>query len=209
MARATYHHGDLRRALVDAALTAVGENGADRITLRGIARSAGVSHSAAYHHFHDREDLLAAVAEEGYRELSRRMRRALGRGGKGALERVESLARAYVRFAAERPVHFRVMAEPQMRTTGIDRQDLREAHDEVVALLVETVTVGQRAGEIAGQEPESFALALFTLVNGYAECHRTGRGIFAGRPGVRLTRPLLDRTLRPLVTLMLRGAAPA
>ncbi len=209
MARASYHHGDLRRGLVDAALKAVVKRGPTGLTLRGIARDAGVTHTAAYHHFRDKEDLLAAVAEEGYRELARRMQRALARSGPGAIERIDALARAYVRFAAERPVHFQVMAEPQMHTTGIERGDLREAHDAVLGQLVETVAQGQRDGEIVGADPEHFALALWTLVNGYAESHRTGRGIFAGRPGTRLTKPLLDQTLRPLLALMLRGASSA
>ena len=209
MARGGYHHGDLRRALIDAALKAVATRGAEGLTLRGTARGAGVTHAAAYHHFRNKEDLLAAVAEEGYPELARRMRRGLARSGEGAVQRLEGLARAYVRFAADRPVHFAVMAEPQMHTTGIERTNLREAHDDVVGLLVETVVRGQREGEIAEQDPERFALALWTLVNGYAESHRTGRGIFAGRPGVRLTKPLLDQTLQPLLALMIRGAAPA
>lgn len=208
MARASYHHGDLRRALLDAALAAVGKSGPASLTLRAIARDAGVTHTAAYHHFANKEDLLAAVAEEGYRELARRMRRALGRSGAGAAARLDALARAYVRFAAERPVHFQVMAEPQMHTTGIARSGLREAHDAVVALLVETVAQGQRDGAIEAGDPLRFALALWTLVTGYAEGHRTGRGIFAGRPGSRLSKSVLDETLLPLLELMLRGASP-
>ena len=68
----------------------------------------------------------------------------------------------------------------------------------------------QSTGEIADSEdPARFALGLWTLVNGYAESHRTGRGIFAGMPGARLSPSLLDQTLRPLVELMLRGASPS
>jgi AcrR family transcriptional regulator len=69
--RTGYHHGDLRRALLDASLALVAEGGIGALSLREVARKAGVSHNAPYHHFKDRGSLLAALAEEGFAELAR------------------------------------------------------------------------------------------------------------------------------------------
>jgi AcrR family transcriptional regulator len=74
--RAAYHHGDLRRALLAASLDLVDEGGIGALSLREVARKAGVSHNAPYHHFRDRGSLLAALAEEGFAELAREMAEA-------------------------------------------------------------------------------------------------------------------------------------
>src|SRR5215470_2775019 len=74
--RAGYHHGDLRRALLEASLALVEESGIGALSLREVARKAGVSHNAPYHHFKDRGSLLAALAEEGFAELAREMAEA-------------------------------------------------------------------------------------------------------------------------------------
>lgn len=192
---------------MDAAVKVVGQRGTGALTLREAARRAGVSHAAVYHHFRDKQDLLAAVAEEGYRELARRMDAAGRRAPAGPVERMHALARAYVQFAAARPTHFQVMSEPQMHSTGMEREALREAHDAALGRLVETVAEAQRAGELVGEDPSPIAIGLWTLVHGYAESHRTGRGLFASRPGARLTSRALDDTLRPLLEQMIRGVS--
>src|SRR3712207_9066339 len=73
-----YHHGNLRAALIDTAVDQARGGGADAVVLRDAARRTGVSHNAAYRHFADRDDLLAAVSERGMAELERRMRDRLG-----------------------------------------------------------------------------------------------------------------------------------
>ena len=78
--RKTYHHGNLRRALLDGALRLVEDQGAEALTLRAAARRAGVSQAAPYRHFADKQALLAAVAEEGFRALTEAMRRSAARG---------------------------------------------------------------------------------------------------------------------------------
>jgi AcrR family transcriptional regulator len=85
-ARDSYHHGDLRRALVDTAVRLMAEQGADGFTLRETARAVGVSHAAAYRHFADKEDVLSAIAAHGYRELRApaRSHRARAAGARGA-----------------------------------------------------------------------------------------------------------------------------
>src|SRR5262245_4881527 len=106
-----YHHGDLRRALLDAALELVSSKGVQALTLREVARRAGVTHAAPYHHFPSKEALFAAVATEGFRDLAAAMRAALS-GRRGPFASLRAIGVAYVRFATEHPAHFRIMFRP-------------------------------------------------------------------------------------------------
>ncbi|HSE40939.1 MAG TPA: TetR/AcrR family transcriptional regulator, partial [Acidobacteriota bacterium] len=105
----TYHHGDLKNALVETAAKLVAEHGAGSVSLREVARAAGVSHAAPYHHFKDKNGLLAAVAEEGFRRFDTYQERALRAAPSEPSERLRALGRAYVRFALSNPHFFRVM----------------------------------------------------------------------------------------------------
>ena len=101
-----YHHGDLRRALLDAAVSVIEESGPATLSLRELARRAGVSHAAPAHHFGDKAGLLTAVAAEGYQLLDAALRAA----GKDLLE----VGVAYVRFAVDHRAHFEVMFRPDL-----------------------------------------------------------------------------------------------
>src|ERR671924_456746 len=108
-----YHHGDLRRALIETALTMVTQEGAWNFTLREVARRAGVSHAAPYNHFADKSALLAEVAALGFQALRREMESAARRprSSRGALL---GIATAYVRFGIEHPAHYRLMFGPEL-----------------------------------------------------------------------------------------------
>src|SRR5918996_5208054 len=108
-----YHHGDLRRALLDTALEAVGEQGPAALSLRDVARRAGVSHAAPTHHFRDKTALLTTLAAEGWSLLADSLRVAAAAGGDFA-----ELGVAYVVFATSHPAHFAVMRAP-----GLARAD--------------------------------------------------------------------------------------
>jgi AcrR family transcriptional regulator len=95
----TYHHGDLRAAVLEAAARMIEKEGIEGLSVREAARRAGVSHNAPYRHFPDREALLAALAEEGFTQLSKALENRSGR----------ELAEAYVRFALQQPQRFRLM----------------------------------------------------------------------------------------------------
>jgi AcrR family transcriptional regulator len=104
-----YHHGDLRRAILAAAIEAVERDGVDALSLRALARDAGVSHAAPAHHFGDRSGLLTALAVEGFELLADEL--------SGAFERTGSFLEvgvAYVRFAVDHPGHFAVMYRPEL-----------------------------------------------------------------------------------------------
>ena len=110
MARSSYHHGDLRRALFDALADAVLEVGPAAISLRDLARRAGVSHAAPAHHFSDKRGLLTAFAVEGYDQLDRALTTAFASSGGDFTE----VGVAYVHFALEHRAHFEVMFRPEL-----------------------------------------------------------------------------------------------
>lgn len=107
--RDTYHHGDLRRALLDATLKLIEERGPHGFTLRAAAREAGVTAGATYHHFEDKDALLAGVAEEGFEDFQRVLGAAAKQPAASARERSRNVGVAYVMFAVEKPTRFRTM----------------------------------------------------------------------------------------------------
>jgi AcrR family transcriptional regulator len=110
-----YHHGDLRNALLDAARAILEENGLADVSLRAVARKAGVSHAAPYRHFPNHEALLTELAVEGFAE----MRAEIVAGATGAqagskTDRIAKIGAAYMRFVAKRPALARLMFGPQL-----------------------------------------------------------------------------------------------
>jgi len=111
-----YHHGALAEAMVDQALADVRASGAEHLSLRGVAQAVGVSPSAAYNHFADKEALLQAVGACGVAALDERMARVLaahpGDDAQSAIDRLQGLGRAYMTFALEEPHLFRLVFGP-------------------------------------------------------------------------------------------------
>ena len=153
----TYHHGDLRRALLAAAVGAIDEHGPAGMSLRDVARRAGVSHAASAHHFGDKAGLLTALAAEGYAMLADDLRRAEESTG-SFLE----VGVAYVRFAITHQAHFEVMYRPEMTRT--DDAALVGAKAEAAGALY-----GARAGAArpSGARLTS-GIAAWSLVHGLA-----------------------------------------
>lgn len=153
----SYHHGDLRRALVGIARQAVIEGGVDRLTMRWLTARAGVSVAAAYHHFADRTALLWAVAEEGFDELLIRLRRALDAAPEatGGPSRLLCLGAAYVRFACEhRPLYRLMMQACRDQAYRSHRRDGRAAL--CFALLRDEI----RSADVACDRQDELAMAL-------------------------------------------------
>lgn len=111
----SYHHGNLRAALVAEARRLLAREGLEALTLRAVARAAGVSQTAPYRHFADRRALVAAVAGEGFRELETAMAAAMADGG--GRQGFRGVALAYVRFGRQHPALYRVMFGPEVANT--------------------------------------------------------------------------------------------
>jgi AcrR family transcriptional regulator len=154
-----YHHGDLRRAVLDAALVAIAEVGPSAVSLRDLARRAGVSHAAPAHHFGDKAGVLTAVAAEGYRLLADALSAAHQRTGDFA-----EVGVAYVRFAIDHKAHFEVMFRPELYHA--DTPAVRTAQDRAGQMLyggVASLPEGQ-----PGPDPILAGAAAWSLVHGFA-----------------------------------------
>ena len=156
MSRDTYHHGDLKAVILAKAATLVAERGADGISLRELAREAGVSHAAPAHHFTDRRGLFTALAAEGWRMLADALAAARPDFVDAAL--------AYVRFALARPGHYAVMFDRSL--VNPENRELKAAQDAAGAELAHGVRTLK--GPRAKADPASAALAAWSLVHGYA-----------------------------------------
>jgi AcrR family transcriptional regulator len=158
-----YHHGSLRRALIEAAVEAIASHGVEALNLRQLAAQAGVTPGAPYHHFPNREELLRAVAEEGFRLLEADLIAARDAAPPGAGARLEALGRAYVSFAASHPGYFRVMFHGDANASGPTEPGLRAFH-----LLRDAVLACQRAGAAPPGDPTPLVLTAWSAVHGFA-----------------------------------------
>jgi len=104
-----YHHGDLRKALLKATAQIIIAEGPERVSLREVARRCGVSRTAPYRHFKNKNDLMRAVAEDGFKQLKQRYDRVMGIEISDPLEHLRNIAIAYVTFAIENPGYFKLM----------------------------------------------------------------------------------------------------
>ncbi len=162
----SYHHGDLPRALLDAALHLVETEGPAALTLRAVAREAGVSQAAPYRHFANKEAILAAVAEEGFRSLMAAMRQAVDACGPVPLAQLRAVGVGYVTFATSHRSHFRVM----FGRGAVDRSRfpaLGQVAADTLAMVIDAIAECQRAGLVRDDEPaRDLALMAWSCVHG-------------------------------------------
>ncbi|MBX7432067.1 TetR/AcrR family transcriptional regulator [Mycobacterium sp. Y57] len=156
MVRDTYHHGDLKAVILDRAAALVAERGADGVSLRELARAAGVSHAAPAHHFVDRRGLFTALAAQGWRMLAAALAAARPEFGDAAL--------AYVSFAVQNPGHYAVMFDRSLVDPG--NAELVAAREAAGAELA--AGVGTLDDRRAAEDPEAAGLAAWALVHGFA-----------------------------------------
>jgi AcrR family transcriptional regulator len=156
MSRESYHHGDLKAAILGHAATLVAERGADGISLRELARAAGVSHAAPAHHFTDRRGLFTALATQGFELLALALT--------DARPRFVDAAMAYVRFAIDHPGHYEVMWDRSL----YDATDPALVVAELAAGDELRRGVGTLADPKAKAAPDDAALAAWSLVHGFS-----------------------------------------
>lgn len=170
-----YHHGDLRRALLDAALQLTSERGIAGFTLREVARLAGVSHNAPYHHFADKAALVEVLAIENFETLEADLRRAYEEASGTALDKLMAEGVAYVRFALQNPAAFRLMFRPELHqhelgAVGMERENfVARAGEDAYEVLLDGIRVAQQEGLIEGeQNVQLLALTMWSTVHGLA-----------------------------------------
>lgn len=159
-----YHHGDLRRALMTAASRLLESEGPEALSLRAVARAAGVSPAAPYHHFRDKGELLAAVADQGFEALAQDIRKARDASATGS-ERMTAIGVAYASFALRHGALYRVMSG-----TARTRSRLLPpaGESEVVHLMGEAVRQSRAPGA-SEDEVQMAAIAAWAALHGLAE----------------------------------------
>jgi AcrR family transcriptional regulator len=201
-----YHHGNLRETLLEAALRLISEVGPTAFTLREVARRAGVSHNAPYRHFRDRDELMAAVSTQGYRELTRAMLDAVEQES-DALARLKRAGLAYVKFALRRSEHFTVMFDaPTSKPSEklcfspskmkIKYPEAAEAAEQSFHTLLNLVAACQEDGVLRAGNPKELALLAWSTVHGIAKLAITGRLPFSSKSEVlRFAEYVIENSL--------------
>lgn len=167
-----YHHGNLKQSLLDAAVELIGSVGLQAFTLREVARRAGVSHNAPYRHFRDKDDLLNAVAADGFNRLTESMAAAT-LSGHTAIEKLRLSGQGYVDFALRFPRHFMVIfdAPAQIMHTA----ESETAGERAFSALIGYVEDCQKEGSLPPGDATQLALLVWSLVHGIAKLAGSGR----------------------------------
>jgi AcrR family transcriptional regulator len=169
-----YHHGDLPAALLAAVESAIADSGVSGVSLRDVARRAGVSHSAPAHHFGSKAGLLTAFAAARYQLLAESVIKevAASDAADGAAE-LAATGRGYVRFAVGHPAHFEVMFRLDALDPG--NAEFAAASEAAYGLLTATVERCRAAGRLHGRPPEVVAVSAWSLVHGLSALWISGR----------------------------------
>lgn len=189
--RKTYHHGDLKAALLRAALELLDDRGPDGVLLREVARRAGVSHAAPANHFADRRSLLTAVAVELFEGLASKIASVLAEAGGKKVDRVRAFADTVMDFGLTSPNRYKLL----WRRDLLDDTDQRlsEVMDRIYGLLISELESGMR---YRSHDSHTAAIGLWSLVHGYVSMRIDGNFVMkkdsrSGEPRERATVSLM------------------
>ena len=193
--RETYHHGDLSNALVAAALDIIGKE--EQLTLREVSRRVGVNHRAIYRHFADLTSLLAAVAEQGYRQLLVALEEALALVKRAPPEkRMEVLATTYVAFAIDHSAHYRIMFGRRLNEDG-RFPILEELVLRAFEIIDAEVLAGIESGRFVARPRRELVFAFWSLAHGFASLALVQR--------IKVKRVLVDPYVKQIVAPFIAG----
>lgn len=160
-----YHHGDLRRVVIETAQDMLREDKGWQFTLREVARRAGVSHAAPYKHFPDKSALLAELATLGFRELRAQVSGAIERASHASRSELITAAKAYIRFGTSNPSLYRLMFSADVDKSAFP--ELEEAGAGAFAVLIGILERGQSGGSFKKQPVRGQAAAAWALLHGF------------------------------------------
>ena len=173
--RERYHHGNLREALIEAALALIAERGLAGFALAELARAVGVSTGAPYRHFRDRDSVIAEVARRGFDDLKANLERASELSGAGPVRVLERCAQAHLAFASRKPAMYSAMFEPTFPAGA--HPDLSMARDAAFAVIRQCAQAACDRSLAPGRPPPLMvALHVWSLTHGIA-------GLFVSRDG--------------------------
>ena len=167
-----YHHGRLRETLIEAGVTILEEEGIHALSLRKVAKRAEVSHAAPYRHFEDKSDLLAAIAEAGFKQLGGKMEQAIGSNKADPHGQMFDIGRCYVGFGIAHPAQLTLRFSDLLKEGK--SESLREAAGYTFELLTQSVVNAQAAGMIKPGDPAGIARVVWSLEHGLAMLMKEG-----------------------------------
>ncbi|HEX3790590.1 MAG TPA: TetR/AcrR family transcriptional regulator [Pseudonocardiaceae bacterium] len=194
-ARTAYHHGNLRLALLESAERMLAETGAAELSLRELARQAGVSHGAPRQHFADKQALLDALAERGFDQLGAALDAALATADGPFPAQLLVFARTWVDFAVRHPALLDLMFASKNRPAA---HALRGVADRAFARPSALIAEAQARGDIADTDPDRVPMAIFATLQGLAAL------ITSGMSGDRPTEELITGTINTLLNGLVR-----
>lgn len=169
----TYHHGNLREALLEAATDLIVKDGPQKLSLRATARQAGVSQTAPYRHFSEKEELLAAVGQRGFRQMHQELESRMN-GITNSRERLIQGGMAYVEFAQKNPHLFRLMFGPMMAKEE-EYPELVLSCQDCFGVLLAVIAEGQERGVFRQGDVEVLGTAVWSTVHGIAHLALDGQ----------------------------------
>jgi AcrR family transcriptional regulator len=186
MSNKPYHHGDLKNALIRAGTEVLAREGVGGLSLRKVAKQAGVSHTAPYAHFADKQALIAAISTEGFRQLDERVRATREEHGSVPARLLEEVAWGYVQFALEDPDRFKIMFSSVLEKEKA-YPEFVEVWQQTFRQVVEVVEVCQQAEVLREGEVDLLAVSVWGAVHGFVMLLLEGQissavlGRFSGR----------------------------
>jgi AcrR family transcriptional regulator len=164
MSNKTYHHGDLKNALIEAGIDILANDGVSGLSLRKVARKAGVSHAAPYAHFADKQALIAAISTDGHEKIYEKITGILEQYPDDPLRQLVETAWAYAEFGFEEPDHFRITFSGVVEIAGRN-----------FGLVRGLVKRCQAAGILTPGEPDLVAVGVWGLVHGFVSLVQEGQ----------------------------------
>lgn len=193
----TYHHGNLKQALLDRAAEVIADKGIEALSLRGLARDVGVSHAAPARHFRDKKALLSALATEGYLRFSAYVTAAAEKAGSDPVARYNAMGRSVIRFALTHPAYYTTFNHPDV-TQQADAE-LLKSHRE----YMEIVMMAAAEAQAAGWHPDIDPLVLMAFSSAAATgaanmvTNKRGSEIFEGRDMEELAAQIINLVVPP------------
>jgi AcrR family transcriptional regulator len=167
MSKTTYHHGDLKNALIRAGVEILAEQGVSGLSLRQVALRAGVSHAAPYAHFADKQSLIAAISTDGFLRLYDEIKTAANAHRTNPPQQLLETARTYLEFATKDPARFKVMFSGVLEQEK-EYPEFVEASKKNYEMLVEIVQTCQAEGFLPTGPAELAAISIWATVHGLA-----------------------------------------
>ena len=192
-----YHHGDLRNTLLAIATELLAEDGVHALSLRKMAKRAGVSHNAPYMHFADKEAVLAAIAEDGFRLLTIDVESAISQAENNTRQKLIAASQAYVKFALNHPNHLQVMFRP---VDVAKYPNLLKVSQASLNRLFKLVKAGQERGELSAADTHEMTKAIWAMVHGVSAI-----SIAYNRAILLPAKASVEDTVSTFVTFLLDG----